>query len=132
MRPKPLAPLISLAALALGTLCSLLSPTPLLAASRVEDGLALVPADAASVGVIRFADLRTNPLSARLFSETDRITVDGDAAHGRSGGAAPGAGRRPGGSGARHGSEARRPAGGGASGGLPCPAARARPVVARR
>lgn len=53
---------------------------PLAAGRPVEDALALVPADSASVGVIRLADLRSNPLSARLFQETDRLTIDGDAA----------------------------------------------------
>jgi hypothetical protein len=51
------------------------------AAAASDDALALVPADAASVGVIHVADLRTSPLAARVFSDTDRLTVDGDAAH---------------------------------------------------
>jgi hypothetical protein len=50
------------------------------AAAASDDALALVPADAASVGVIHVADLRTSPLAARVFSDTDRLTVDGDAA----------------------------------------------------
>jgi hypothetical protein len=45
-----------------------------------EEALALVPADAASVGVIRLDALRANPLAARLFAETDDLAVDGDAA----------------------------------------------------
>ena len=51
------------------------------AAAATDDALALVPADAASVGVIHVSDLRTSPLAARVFSDTDRLTVDGDAAH---------------------------------------------------
>ncbi|HSB62997.1 MAG TPA: hypothetical protein VLJ18_02480 [Thermoanaerobaculia bacterium] len=51
------------------------------AATGGDDALALVPADAASVGVIHVADLRTSPLAARVFSDTDHLTVDGDAAH---------------------------------------------------
>jgi hypothetical protein len=51
------------------------------AAATTDDALSLVPADAASVGVIHVADLRTSPLAARVFSDTDRIAVDGDAAH---------------------------------------------------
>lgn len=51
------------------------------AAAATDSALALVPADAASVGVIHVADLRTSPLAARVFTDTDRITVDGDAAH---------------------------------------------------
>ncbi len=52
---------------------------PSLAAT--DEALALVPADAASVGVIHVADLRTSPLAARVFSDMDKLTVDGDAAH---------------------------------------------------
>jgi hypothetical protein len=51
------------------------------AAKSGDDALALVPTDAASVGVIHVADLRSSPLAARLFSDTDHITVDGDAQH---------------------------------------------------
>ena len=50
-------------------------------AAATDDALALVPPDAASVGVIHVSDLRTSPLAARVFSDTDRLTVDGDAAH---------------------------------------------------
>ncbi|HEY3351432.1 MAG TPA: hypothetical protein VGM13_16770 [Thermoanaerobaculia bacterium] len=50
-------------------------------AAATDDALALVPADAASVGVIHVADLRSSPLAARVFSDTDKLTVDGDAAH---------------------------------------------------
>lgn len=53
---------------------------PLAAARRPDDALALVPADATSVGVVRISDLRSSPLSARLFADMDHITVDGDAA----------------------------------------------------
>ena len=48
------------------------------AAAATDDGLSLVPADAASVGVIHVADLRSSPLAARVFSDTDKLTVDGD------------------------------------------------------
>jgi hypothetical protein len=65
----------ALAALALG------AAAPLLAATRSADNLlSLVPADAASVAVIRLNDLRESPLSAKLFAGADRMTVDGDAA----------------------------------------------------
>jgi hypothetical protein len=51
------------------------------AASRAGDeGLSLVPSDAASIAVIRLADLRTSPLEAKLFADADHMTVDGDAA----------------------------------------------------
>jgi hypothetical protein len=51
------------------------------AAASSDDALSLVPADATSVGVIHVADLRSSPLAARVFSDADRLTVDGDAAH---------------------------------------------------
>ncbi len=50
------------------------------AAAATDDALALVPADAAAVGVIHVADLRSSPLAARIFSDTDNLTVNGDAA----------------------------------------------------
>ncbi|HXI12290.1 MAG TPA: hypothetical protein VNM92_06560 [Thermoanaerobaculia bacterium] len=43
------------------------------------DVLSLVPADATTVGMIRLSDMRNSPLTARLFSETDRLSVDGEA-----------------------------------------------------
>jgi len=43
------------------------------------DSLSLVPSDAVSVGMIRIAQMRTSPLTSRLFTETDKISVDGDA-----------------------------------------------------
>ena len=51
------------------------------AAKSGDDALTLVPTDAASVGVIHVADLRTSPLAARLFSDTDHVCVAGDAQH---------------------------------------------------
>jgi len=54
---------------------------PLSAASRSgNDLLSLVPADAASVAMIRWSDLRESPVAARLFSGVDHMTADGDAA----------------------------------------------------
>jgi hypothetical protein len=50
------------------------------AAAAPDEALALVPPDAFSVGVIRLDALRASPFAARLFSETDELTVDGDAA----------------------------------------------------
>jgi len=44
------------------------------------DALSLVPNDAVSVGVIRFADLRTSPLSGTLFQQTDKVSTNGEAA----------------------------------------------------
>lgn len=53
---------------------------PVQAAGGSNDPFAYVPADAATVGQVRFADLKSNPLGARLFREADQVTVDGDAA----------------------------------------------------
>lgn len=50
------------------------------AAFARSGALGLVPADAVSVGVVRIADIRSSPLSAALFQQTDKITTDGDAA----------------------------------------------------
>ena len=72
---KRFAVLSSAAALALA------SALALPATAGNDDALALVPTDAASVGVIHVADLRSSPLAARVFSDTDKLTVDGDAAH---------------------------------------------------
>ena len=74
---KRFAVLSSAAALALASALAL----PAAARGGSDDALSLVPADAASVGVIHVADLRSSPLAARLFSDTDRIAVDGDAQH---------------------------------------------------
>lgn len=65
---------------ALGAL-ALCAAAPLAAASRSgSDLLSLVPADAASVAVIRLSDLRESPLAGRLFSGADHMTADGDGA----------------------------------------------------
>lgn len=50
------------------------------AAAGSDEALALVPTDAASVGIVRLDALRANPLAARLFAETDDIATHGDAA----------------------------------------------------
>ena len=44
------------------------------------DAISLIPNDAVTVGVVRLADLRNSPLSSTLFQETDKVSVDGDAA----------------------------------------------------
>ena len=58
----------------------LLSASELLAVRRTEDPLALVPADAATVAVMRWSQLRQTPLGARVFRDFDRISGDDDAA----------------------------------------------------
>jgi hypothetical protein len=50
------------------------------ASAASDEALALVPPDVASVGVIHLDALRSSPFAARLFSETDELAVDGDAA----------------------------------------------------
>jgi len=45
-----------------------------------DDAFSLVPPDAAAVGMIRIADLRSSPLFERVFAETDRISGDAEAA----------------------------------------------------
>ena len=45
-----------------------------------DEALAIVPPDVASVGVVHLDALRSSPFAARLFSETDELAVDGDAA----------------------------------------------------
>ena len=75
LRLRSLLPVIGVA-LALAA-----AATPLTASSRsVDDLLALVPADAASVAVVHLSDLRSSPVSAKLFSGADHMTADGDAA----------------------------------------------------
>lgn len=44
-----------------------------------NDALSLIPNDAVTVGVVRLADLRTSPLAATLFKQTDSISSHGDA-----------------------------------------------------
>jgi hypothetical protein len=73
MRPRSL-PLAAL----LPVIAALVAAPPVRAAT--DDPLALVPADAVAVGVVRLAELRSNPLSARLFNDVDKGIVDGDAA----------------------------------------------------
>ena len=72
---KRFAVLSSAAVLALATALAL----PAAARGGSDDALSLIPADASSVGVIHVADLRSSPLAARVFSDTDKLTVDGDA-----------------------------------------------------
>ena len=45
-----------------------------------DDALSLVPADAASVAVVRFNELRSTPLAGKLFTDADHMNGNGDAA----------------------------------------------------
>ena len=61
--------------------CLLLAVAALaLPALAADDSLSLVPANAATVGMVRLADMRTSPLSSMLFQHTDQMSADGDAA----------------------------------------------------
>lgn len=42
------------------------------------DELSVVPLDATTVGVVHLNEMRTSPISGRLFRETERATVDGE------------------------------------------------------
>jgi hypothetical protein len=44
-----------------------------------DDALNLVPANAATVGMVKLAQMRTSPLSAMLFEHTDKMSTDGEA-----------------------------------------------------
>lgn len=69
------------ATMSVAALLVVVAASPLLAAGRsTDEALTLVPTDAASVALLRFSELRNSPLASRLFSDTDHITADGDAA----------------------------------------------------
>jgi hypothetical protein len=57
----------------------LLSAVPAARAASSPDALSLVPSDAAVVGFVRAADLRSNPFQLRVFEETDKFATEGDA-----------------------------------------------------
>ncbi len=46
---------------------------------RTEDPLALVPANAATVAVLHWNELRSSPLGAQVFAQMDDVSTDGDA-----------------------------------------------------
>lgn len=50
-----------------------------LPATAKDDALSFVPANAATVGVVHLADMRTSPLSSLLFQHIDKIGADGEA-----------------------------------------------------
>lgn len=45
-----------------------------------DDALSLVPANAATVGMVKLGEMRTSPLSSMLFEHTDKMSSDGEAA----------------------------------------------------
>lgn len=66
--------------LLLGAGLAALVAAPALAVRRTEDPLALVPADAATVAVIHWNELRSSPFGASVFDRMDGVSTDGDAA----------------------------------------------------
>ncbi len=50
-----------------------------LAGTRIS-ALKIVPGDSVAVGVVKLSELRTSPLSGRIFNEADKMTCDGDGA----------------------------------------------------
>jgi hypothetical protein len=58
---------------------AVITTVPLLAADRNKLLLSVVPVDASTVGAVRFDDMRNHPVAKRLFAETDKLTVDGEA-----------------------------------------------------
>jgi hypothetical protein len=48
--------------------------------SATRDAMSLIPANATSVGMVRLSDARNSPLSRMLFTQTDKVSTDGDAA----------------------------------------------------
>jgi hypothetical protein len=66
--------------LVLAFLLAAATAAPALAVRRTEDPLGLVPADAVTVGVIRWNALRSSPLAAKVFADLDHLSGDGDAA----------------------------------------------------
>jgi hypothetical protein len=64
----------------LAFLAAALCALPAFAARKSDDVLSLVPGDAAAVAVVRWNEVRASALGAKLLSETDHVTADGDAA----------------------------------------------------
>lgn len=50
------------------------------AAGPAISALKLVPGDSVAVGMVKLSELRTSPLSGRIFNEADKMTCDGDGA----------------------------------------------------
>jgi hypothetical protein len=62
------------------TLALLTAAAIALPAAAKDDALSLVPANAATVGVLHLAEMRSSPLSSTLFAHLDQVTADGEAA----------------------------------------------------
>jgi hypothetical protein len=48
--------------------------------AATRDAMSLIPANATSVGMVRLSDARNSPISRMLFTQTDKVSTDGDAA----------------------------------------------------
>ena len=48
--------------------------------AATRGALSLIPANATSVGMVRLSDARNSPISRMLFTQTDKVSTDGDAA----------------------------------------------------
>jgi hypothetical protein len=66
--------------LGLGAGLLLLGASAVFAVRRTEDPLALVPADASTVAMLRWSALRSSPLGAQIFAQMDGVSTEGDAA----------------------------------------------------
>jgi hypothetical protein len=64
--------------LGLGAGLLVLGASAAFAVRRTEDPLALVPADASTVAMLRWSDLRSSPLGAQVFAQMDGVSTDGD------------------------------------------------------
>ena len=50
------------------------------AAGPAISALKIIPGDSVAVGTVKLSQLRTSPLSGRIFNEADKMTCDGDGA----------------------------------------------------
>ncbi len=58
---------------------AILALAPFAIGAEQGGAMSLVPRDAVSVGVVHLAEMRTSPLSAMLFKQTDSVSAHGDA-----------------------------------------------------
>lgn len=59
--------------------CLLLALAAPAAFAAKSDALSLIPNDAVTVGVVHISEMRSSPLSAALFQQTDKVSSNGDA-----------------------------------------------------
>ncbi|MGK2858652.1 MAG: hypothetical protein ACSLFQ_15735 [Thermoanaerobaculia bacterium] len=59
---------------------AMLAFTGVAAAGGPISALKIVPGDSVAVGMVKLSELRTSPLSGRIFNEADKMTCDGDGA----------------------------------------------------